>query len=148
MKALIQRVSEARVEAEGRTLSPIGIGLVVLLGVERGDAEADLDFTVRKVANLRIFEDERGKMNLSVKDIGGEALVVSQFTLAGNVRKGNRPSFDNAEEPQKAQAIYREFVKRLRAAGVKTSTGEFAAHMAVSLVNDGPVTIIVESKKP
>lgn len=148
MKALIQRVSEARVEAEGRKLSSIGKGLLVLLGVERGDKEADIDFTVRKVANLRIFEDERGKMNLSVKDIGGEALVVSQFTLAGDVRKGNRPSFDSAEEPQKAQAMYREFVKRLEAAGVKTSTGEFAARMAVSLVNDGPVTIIIESKKP
>jgi D-tyrosyl-tRNA(Tyr) deacylase len=148
MIALVQRVSGARVEVEGRTLSSIGSGLVVLLGVEKGDAEADLDFTVRKVANLRVFEDEGGKMNLSVKDTGGEALVVSQFTLAGDVRKGNRPSFDGAEEPHGAEAMYMEFVKRLRAEGVRTSTGEFAARMAVSLVNDGPVTIIIESRKP
>jgi D-tyrosyl-tRNA(Tyr) deacylase len=148
MIALVQRVSEARVEVGGRTLSSIGSGLVVLLGVEKGDAEADLDFTVRKVANLRVFEDEGGKMNLSVKDTGGEALVVSQFTLAGNVRKGNRPSFDGAEEPHRAEAMYLEFVGRLRAEGIRTSTGEFAARMAVSLVNDGPVTIIIESRKP
>ncbi|MGD2080476.1 MAG: D-aminoacyl-tRNA deacylase [Nitrospirota bacterium] len=148
MKALVQRVSEARVEAGGRTLASIGSGLLVLLGVEKGDAEADLDFTVRKVANLRVFEDEGGKMNLSVRDTGGEALVVSQFTLAGDVRKGNRPSFDGAEEPGKAEAMYLEFVRRLEAEGVRTSTGEFAARMAVGLVNDGPVTIIIESKKP
>jgi D-tyrosyl-tRNA(Tyr) deacylase len=148
MIALVQRVSEARVEVGGRTLSSIGSGLVVLLGVEKGDAEAYLDFTVRKVANLRVFEDEGGKMNLSVKDTGGEALVVSQFTLAGNVRKGNRPSFDGAEEPHRAEAMYLEFVGRLRAEGIRTSTGEFAARMAVSLVNDGPVTIIIESRKP
>ena len=148
MIALVQRVSEARVEVEGRTLSSIGSGLVVLLGVERGDGEADLDFTARKVANLRVFEDGGGKMNLSVKDTGGEALVVSQFTLAGNVRKGNRPSFDGAEEPHRAEAMYLEFVGRLRAEGIRTSTGEFAARMAVSLVNDGPVTIIIESGKP
>lgn len=147
MKALVQRVAEAKVDVEGRAVASIGKGLLVLLGVEKGDAAADLDFVARKVANLRIFEDEAGKMNLCLTDVGGEALVVSQFTLAADVKKGNRPSFDSAEDPGKAEAMYREFVNKLRGSGIRVATGEFAARMAVSLVNDGPVTIMIESKK-
>jgi D-tyrosyl-tRNA(Tyr) deacylase len=147
MKALVQRVSEAGVEVEGRAVSNIGRGMLVFLGVEKGDSDADLDFLVNKVANLRIFEDADGKMNLSLRDISGEALVVSQFTLAADVRKGNRPSFASAEEPDRAEKVYLEFAEKLRGTGLKVSTGEFAAHMAVSLVNDGPVTIMIESRK-
>lgn len=147
MKALVQRILEAKVEVEGRAVAGIGKGLLVFLGVEKGDAAQDLDFVARKVANLRIFEDSNGKMNLSLKDIGGEALVVSQFTLAADLRRGNRPSFDSAEEPSRAKAMCEEFVGRLRASGLKVATGEFAAHMAVSLVNDGPVTIMIESRR-
>jgi D-tyrosyl-tRNA(Tyr) deacylase len=147
MKALIQRVSEARVEVEGKDVASIGRGMLVLLGVEKGDTDGDLDFLVKKVANLRIFEDSEGKMNLSLGDIGGQALVVSQFTLAADVRKGNRPSFAGAEEPDKAEKMYLEFVERLGMAGVKTASGVFAAHMAVNLLNDGPVTIMIESRK-
>jgi D-tyrosyl-tRNA(Tyr) deacylase len=147
MKALVQRVSEAMVEVEGRGVSSIGRGMLVLLGVEKGDTAEDLDFVARKVANLRIFEDGAGKMNLSIKDIDGEALVVSQFTLAADVRKGNRPGFDNAEEPEKAEKMYGIFIEKLEEHGVRTASGRFAAHMAVSLVNDGPVTIMIESEK-
>lgn len=144
MKALVQRVKEARVEVDGETVSAIGRGLLVFLGVERGDPEEDIDYLVKKVANLRIFGDSEGKMNLSVKDIGGEALVVSQFTLAADTRKGNRPSFAGAEDPERAEAIYRAFLEKLGASGVRVAEGRFAADMAVSLVNDGPVTIMLE----
>jgi len=147
MKALVQRVSESAVKVEGRAVASTGRGMLVLIGVEKGDTPQDLDFLVNKVANLRIYEDGDGKMNLSLKDIEGEAMVVSQFTLAADTRKGNRPSFANAEEPEKAQAMYLEFAKKLGESGIKVSTGEFAAHMAVSLVNDGPVTIMIESRK-
>jgi D-tyrosyl-tRNA(Tyr) deacylase len=147
VRALIQRVKTAKVEAEGRGVSGTGRGLLVLLGVLKGDAEGDLDFMARKVSNLRVFEDSEGKMNLSVKDVGGEVLVVSQFTLAADTRKGNRPSFVEAEEPGRAEALYRDFMERLKAEGVgKVAGGRFAAHMEVSLVNDGPVTIMLDSR--
>lgn len=144
MKALIQRVSEAKVEVEGRPVSSIGRGLLVFLGVGKGDTEADLDYLVRKVSNLRIFEDSAGKMNLSVTDINGEALVVSQFTLHADTRKGNRPSFVDAEDPEKAENMYLKFIEGLKKSGIKVACGRFAARMAVSLINDGPVTIMLE----
>ena len=146
MKALIQRVSEAGVDIGGSPHCGIGHGMVVLLCAERGDTGADMEYLVRKTANLRIFEDGQGKMNLSLLDSGGEALVVSQFTLAADTRRGNRPSFVQAEEPVAAEARYLEFVDRLRALGIKTSTGVFGAMMQVRLLNDGPVTVMLESK--
>ena len=147
MRALLQRVSSAHVAVAGRTISGIGNGLLVFLCAVRGDTEKDLDYVVRKVAALRIFEDEQGKMNLSVMDVKGEVLVVSQFTLAASTRKGNRPSFANAEAPEKARAMYDAFVQRLRDRGITVQTGEFAAMMDVSLVNDGPVTLSLDSRE-
>lgn len=146
MKALVQRVQEARVAVGGRVVSGIERGLLILLGVLKGDAEEDLDYLVRKVSNLRIFADDEGRMNLSVKDIGGEVLVVSQFTLAADNKKGNRPSFVSAEDPLIAEKTYLEFVKRIASLGIRVTSGEFAAHMAVSLINDGPVTIMIDSR--
>lgn len=147
MKAVIQRVSESSVEIDGATVGAIGRGLLVLLGIVKADTEVDLDHLVRKVLNLRIFYDAAGRMNLSVQDIRGELLVVSQFTLSSDCRKGNRPSFDNAEEPQRAEALYHRFVEKARAAGITTATGSFGAHMRVRLVNDGPVTFIIDSRR-
>lgn len=146
MKALIQRVAQARVEVDAKTIGQINKGILAFLAVEKGDEERDLDFIVRKLTNLRIFYDEHGKMNLSVTDISGEVLVVSQFTLAADCRKGNRPSFDSAEEPSKAEAMYLRAVEKLRSAGLQISHGEFAADMQVSLINDGPVTFMLDSK--
>jgi len=146
MRALVQRVKEARVVVDGKSVSSIRRGLLVFLGVLRGDAHEDIEYLARKVSNLRVFEDSEGKMNLSLKDAGGEALVVSQFTLAADTKKGNRPSFADAEEPSRAEALYLEFIEQLRAAGVAVSGGAFAAHMEVFLVNDGPVTIMLESR--
>lgn len=147
MKAVIQRVSEARVIVDGRIVDEIGEGCLVLAGIEKGDTINDLMYMAGKIARLRIFEDEGGRMNKSLKDIGGELLVVSQFTLAADCRKGNRPSFDNAEEPEKAKAMYVRLVGQLREEGIPVCTGEFGAHMKVHLVNDGPVTIILDSRR-
>jgi D-tyrosyl-tRNA(Tyr) deacylase len=145
MKALVQRVSEAGVTVGDRTVGAIGRGLLVLLGVEQGDEERAAELLARKVANLRIFQDEAGRMNRSVLDLGGEVLVVSQFTLCADLRKGNRPSFIGAAAPGLAKALYGRFCDQLAAHGVVVARGEFAAHMAVRLVNDGPVTIWLDS---
>lgn len=147
MKAVIQRVSEARVVVEGDTVGEIGRGILVLLGVEKEDSEKDADWLAEKIVALRIFEDEAGKMNLSVQDIGGGLLIVSQFTLAGNCSKGRRPSFDTAAPPQEANRLYGYFVEKAKRLGVPTQTGIFQADMKVHLVNDGPVTFVVESPK-
>jgi D-tyrosyl-tRNA(Tyr) deacylase len=145
LKAVIQRVSAAKVEVSGKTVGRIGKGILILLGVEKGDGERDADWLAEKIGNLRIFEDEAGKMNLSVKEIAGELLAVSQFTLAGNCAKGRRPSFDTAAPPEEANRLYEYFVGKLRRLGLPVETGVFQAMMQVSLVNDGPVTFILES---
>jgi D-tyrosyl-tRNA(Tyr) deacylase len=147
MKALIQRVSAARVDIAGRTLSAIGKGMLVFVAVEEGDAIADIEWLTNKISAIRIFGDARKKMNLSVLDIGGEALVVSQFTLSADCRRGNRPSFDGAEDPLTARRMYEEFVGRLKLKSLKVSTGEFGADMQVILTNDGPVTIMLDSRQ-
>ena len=146
MKAVIQRVSEARVEVDKVTVGAIRRGILVLLGVERGDTERDADWLARKIVELRIFEDQGGKMNLSLQEIGGELLAVSQFTLAGNCAKGRRPSFDTAAPPDEGKRLYDYFVDRVRRTGTTVATGTFQANMQVSLVNDGPVTFILESR--
>ena len=146
MKAVIQRVSEARVEVDNATVGAISRGILVLLGVERGDEGRDADWLARKIVELRIFEDQAGKMNLSVQEIGGGILAVSQFTLAGNCAKGRRPSFDTAAPPDEGKRLYDYFVNSLRETGITVATGIFQANMQVSLVNDGPVTFILESR--
>lgn len=147
MKALIQRVSEAHVTVDGETVARIGPGLLVLLGVVEDDGLWEAEVLAKKCCELRILEDEAGKMNLSVLDTGGEILVVSQFTLAANCKKGRRPSFDDAAPPGEARALYEKFCELCRAKGVDVQTGSFAAHMKVGLVNDGPVTIMLDSSK-
>ena len=141
MQALIQRVSEARVTVDGRVTGAIGPGLLVLLCAERGDDEAVADRLLAKLLKLRIFSDAAGKMNLSVQDVGGGLLIVSQFTLAADTAGGNRPSFTNAAPPELGRHLYEHFVAQARAAHPEVATGEFAADMQVALVNDGPVTI-------
>ena len=145
MKALVQRVSEASVTVGDRVVGSIGRGVLVLLGVEHGDGEREAALLARKIANLRIFEDEAGKMNRSVLETGGGVLAVSQFTLCADVRKGNRPSFIDAAPPERARALYARFCEVLAAHGATVATGEFAAQMAVRLTNDGPVTIWLDS---
>jgi D-tyrosyl-tRNA(Tyr) deacylase len=147
VRAVVQRVSRAEVRVEGRPTGRIERGLAVLLGVARGDAEADAVLLADKVAALRIFEDPGGKMNLSVRDVGGGALVVSQFTLLGDARKGNRPGFVDAAPPEEAAALYERFCALLRERGVAVATGVFRASMEVELVNEGPVTILLDSRK-
>ncbi|HHD11138.1 MAG TPA: D-tyrosyl-tRNA(Tyr) deacylase [Deltaproteobacteria bacterium] len=147
MRAVIQRVSRADVVVEERTVAEIGRGIVLLVGVEKGDTEGDADYIAKKTSSLRIFEDEAGKMNLSVKDIAGEVLCVSQFTLLADARKGRRPSFDGAESPERAEALYKEVAERVRKEGIVVKEGVFGGYMKVSLTNDGPVTILLDSKK-
>ncbi len=144
MRAVIQRVTQSAVVVEGETVGRIGTGLLVLLGVGRNDTPAHADWLAEKVANLRIFEDADGKLNRSLLDVGGEMLVVSQFTLFGDCRKGRRPSFADAAPPETATELYRRFVEQSRQRGVSVETGQFRAKMDVALVNSGPVTIILE----
>jgi len=147
VKAVIQRVTEARVEVGDETVGAIGRGMLVLLGVEKGDGERDAAWLAEKIVGLRIFEDTAGKMNLALQEIGGEVLAVSQFTLAGNCAKGRRPSFDTAAPPDEANRLYELFVAKVRGLGVPVATGVFQAEMRVHLVNDGPVTFILESRE-
>src|SRR5579872_4711755 len=147
MRAVVQRVSRACVTVDGVTVGEISAGLLVLLGVSKSDTAAAADYLAEKALGLRIFEDAKGKMNLSVKDIGGAMLVVSQFTLYGDVRRGKRPSFDDAARPEDAVKLYEYFVEKIRTAGLRCETGRFQAMMQVELVNDGPVTILLDSEK-
>ncbi|MCR4412018.1 MAG: D-aminoacyl-tRNA deacylase [Thermoguttaceae bacterium] len=147
MKACIQRVSRARVTVAGEVTGEIGLGMLVLLGVASGDTEADARALATKTAGLRIFEDRQGKMNLSLADVGGSALVVSQFTLLGDCRKGRRPSFTAAAPPELAATLYQVFVDALAAEKIPVATGRFREHMAVELVNDGPVTLLLDSRE-
>jgi D-tyrosyl-tRNA(Tyr) deacylase len=147
MKAVIQRVSRASVEVEGRPVSHIRHGLLVLLGVAKGDEESDVHYMVEKLATMRIFGDQQGKMNLSLSEAGGALLVVSQFTLLGDTAKGRRPGFDRAAPPDAARLLYEQVVAGLKSRGLEVETGLFGAHMKVSLENDGPVTFILDSRE-
>jgi D-aminoacyl-tRNA deacylase len=147
MRAVIQRVSRCKVTVEGNVVGEIGAGLLVLLGVAKEDAEVAADYLAQKILGLRIFEDAEEKMNLSVMDTRGEVLVVSQFTLYGDVRKGKRPSFDAAARPDEAKRLYEYFVEKVRTSGLRCETGQFQAMMDVELVNAGPVTILADSEK-
>lgn len=147
MRVLIQRVKQAKVDIDGKQIAEIGKGFLILLGVAHADTEQDISFLVEKISNLRIFEDAEGKMNLSLLDVKGEALIVSQFTLYADCRKGRRPSFTDAALPEQANALYKKFIQRFRETGLKVEEGEFGAMMDVSLVNWGPVTLLLESSK-
>src|SRR5258705_291243 len=147
MRAVVQRVTEARVEVAGEPVGEIGAGLLGLLGVARDDTRDDADYLADKTVNLRVFDDEEGKMNRSLLESGGAILVVSQFTLYGDVRRGRRPSYSDAAEPEKANQLYEYFVERVRSFGEKVETGIFQAMTKVSLTNDGPVTILLDSRK-
>lgn len=144
MRALIQRVSQASVTINGNPTSAIGSGLLVLVGIQKGDTPAFAEYLASKISRLRIFEDDQGKMNLSVKDIAGQLLVVSQFTLAGDTSRGNRPGFETAEKPALAQPLYEYFISCCRDLGLVVETGVFQAEMQVSLINDGPVTFMLD----
>ena len=144
MRVVIQRVREARVTVDGEVVGQIGPGLLLLVGIGRGDTEEALRWVAEKIINLRIFEDESGRMNLSLREVGGEILAVSQFTLYGDVRKGRRPNFTGAAPPEEAEPLFNRFVQLLRESGAKVETGRFRAHMLVELVNDGPVTLLLE----
>ena len=147
MRAVIQRVEQASVSVEGEIKGQIGAGFLALIGVEEGDGDADFKYIADKVPNLRVFEDEQGKMNRSLLDVGGEVLAVSQFTLLGDARGGRRPSFITAARPETADPMYERLVAEWRARGIRVETGVFGAHMKVSLVNDGPVTILLDSRR-
>lgn len=145
MRAVVQRVSSARVEVAGKIAGSVGKGLLVLLGVAQGDTDRQAEWLAEKIAGLRIFEDEAGKMNLSLLEVGGAALIVSQFTLLADCRRGRRPSFTDAAPPEEADRLYQVFVAKLRSAGLPVETGVFQAHMDVHLVNDGPVTLVLDA---
>jgi len=148
MRAVLQRVSRAEVTVDGRVIGSIGRGFLVLLGVAKDDAEADADFIAARTLAMRVFADADGKMNLALAQVGGELLVVSQFTLLADTESGRRPSFIRAAPPDEARRLYEHFLSIVRKSGVRVETGEFGAMMSVSLVNDGPVTIILDSRKP
>ena len=148
MIIVLQRVKEASVEVEGEVVGEIGLGVCLLVGVEKEDSEADAQYLAKKVTELRIFPDREGKMNLSLSDVQGAVLAVSQFTLVGSARKGRRPSFDQAEAPEKAKKLFDHLVDSIRQRQIKVETGVFQAMMDVHLVNDGPVTFILQSKEP
>lgn len=147
MRAVFQRVKRATVTVDGQVVSSIGTGALILMAVGKEDADADAAYMASKLAGLRVFADEEGKMNKSLLDIGGQAIVVSQFTLYGDVKKGKRPGFDGAAPPDVGDRLYREVVEQMRELGIPTSTGVFGAHMEVDLCNDGPVTILISSQK-
>jgi len=147
MRIVLQRVKQAAVAVEKQTVGQINKGVCLLVGVEKGDTEEEARYLAHKIVELRIFPDEEGKMNLSLLDIRGEALAVSQFTLAASLKKGRRPSFDSAEDPERAESLFRYFIGLLKEKGIKVETGVFGALMDVHLVNDGPVTFILERKK-
>ncbi|MFQ6107959.1 MAG: D-aminoacyl-tRNA deacylase [Candidatus Aminicenantales bacterium] len=147
MKIVLQRVKQASVSVQGQVKGRIGKGICLFIGIERGDTEEDARYFAQKILGLRIFPDENDRMNLSLSDIEGEVLAVSQFTLAGSVRKGRRPSFDGAEKPERAKKLFDDFIDRVRKEGVRVETGVFGAVMDVHLINDGPVTFILERKR-
>lgn len=147
MRAVVQRVTRSSVTVDENTVGAIGQGLMVLLGIEHEDGSEDVSWLADKIINLRIFEDEEGKMNKSIHDVEGELLAVSQFTLMGDCRKGRRPSFSNAARPERANELYEAFVEAVREKGIKVETGQFQAHMMVDILNDGPVTLLIDSKK-
>jgi D-tyrosyl-tRNA(Tyr) deacylase len=147
MRAVLQRVSSSDVEVEAKKVGEIKKGLLIFLGIGKDDNVEDINYLVDKIVNLRIFSDQDGRMNLSALDIGAELLVVSQFTLYGDCRKGRRPSFDLAAPPQEAEKLYEEFLSYIKTFGLRVETGEFKTHMKVTLINDGPVTILLDSKK-
>lgn len=146
MIALLQRVNKASVEVGGETISEIGKGILIFLGIDKKDSKKDVEYLADKVVNLRIFEDNNSKMNLSIKDVGGEIMVVSEFTLAGDCKKGNRPSFDKAMPPEEAEKLYRDFIDSLRSKGIPVKEGIFRSFMHVSLINEGPVTFILNTR--
>jgi|SRR3990172_10957571 len=147
MRAVIQRVKWARVTVDGKLCGEIPQGVVILLGIAKDDREEDADYLAAKLVHLRVFSDNEGKMNLSLKDIGGAALIISQFTLYGDCRKGRRPSFTDAAEPGRAEELYHYFIAQIQKEGIKTASGQFQAMMEVTLLNDGPVTLLLDSKK-
>lgn len=147
LRSVVQRVTRASVRVEGETVGKIGAGLLILFGVGENDAPSDLEWMVEKIVGLRIFEDDEGKMNRSVQDSSGEILMVSQFTLYGDCRKGKRPSFSTAAPPEQAKVLFEQAVEKVRAYGIRVETGVFQADMQVELVNDGPVTLLIDSEK-